>query len=156
MGCKTETCDGFQCNNGNCISNLMTCDNEDDCGDASDESFDTCGALNRYYWSLKLERSLNFLRTCGENEFQCKNNKYCLPNRKLCNAYEEGDYYTDCLDASDEDPDFCASDDFKCPSDLRPVKCSGAQKPPFCISQKWVNDGMKDCSNGVDEEVRNI
>ena len=48
MGCKTETCDGFQCKNGNCISNLMTCDNEDDCGDASDESYDTCGALNRY------------------------------------------------------------------------------------------------------------
>ena len=32
----------FRCSNGNCISPLLTCDGEDNCGDRSDEITDHC------------------------------------------------------------------------------------------------------------------
>ena len=48
------SCDGdeFQCDNGACISDILKCDDDDDCGDKSDE--DGCGMLTpRSYYNNK-------------------------------------------------------------------------------------------------------
>ena len=138
LGCHSATCDGFQCDNGVCLHHTMTCDNEDDCGDGSDESAATCSGRNV---------------TCSDSQFQCRSNKYCISTSKLCNSYKEGDYYADCVDGSDEDAAYCASDEFQCTNEQRPYKCKGATEAPFCVPQAWVNDGMDDCANGFDEQV---
>ena len=61
------------------------------------------------------------------------------------------DHRYDCVDGSDEDPDFCA--EFECSSTIRKFKCIGAKEPPYCIPEYWVNDGMEDCENGYDESA---
>ena len=137
LGCKTQTCDGFTCNNGQCIPIEHTCDNDDDCGDGSDEAILVCG--NR-----KTE-------ACAEDEFACKSNQYCIPTEKVCNAYAVDDFRYDCVDKSDEDPETCSR--YECGDPTRPFKCEGATNPPYCIAVYWVNDGMEDCENGYDESA---
>ncbi|GIY30664.1 very low-density lipoprotein receptor [Caerostris darwini] len=85
----------FQCGNGRCVPITWHCDDDNDCGDNTDES--SCE-----------------LRTCSETEFKCRNSK-CVPVRWLC------DNEDDCGDKSDEDPihcnnKTCAADQFSCGS----------------------------------------
>lgn len=59
-----------RCDNGECISQSLLCDGEDDCGDKSDEIF--CNV------------------TC--KEFRCKNGSKCIAfkyvfHRRMCNWY---------------------------------------------------------------------
>ncbi|KAL5515297.1 hypothetical protein EMCRGX_G000448 [Ephydatia muelleri] len=65
----------FSCNNGNCISSSLTCNNLDDCGDNSDEI--GCGH-------------------CSSYQFQCFNGQ-CVDSTKACNGIPY-----DCTDNSDE------------------------------------------------------
>ncbi|XP_030852501.1 low-density lipoprotein receptor-related protein 8-like [Strongylocentrotus purpuratus] len=71
----------FQCDNNNCIQSIWKCDNEDDCGDNSDET--VCGQL-----------------ACSSAEFECVDSgagnggSTCIPARWRC----DGD--SDCPDAT--------------------------------------------------------
>lgn len=71
----------FQCKSGRCIPLNFRCDQENDCGDHSDEF--ECGNV-----------------TCAASQFACANGR-CIPSMWKC------DSENDCGDGSDEG-DFCA------------------------------------------------
>lgn len=71
----------FQCKSGRCIPQNFRCDQENDCGDHSDEF--ECANV-----------------TCASSQFACENGR-CIPNIWKC------DSENDCGDSSDEG-DFCA------------------------------------------------
>ncbi|XP_055944113.1 low-density lipoprotein receptor-related protein 8-like [Argiope bruennichi] len=150
----------FECGNGRCIPITWHCDEDNDCGDNTDES--SCE-----------------LRTCSETEHKCRNSK-CVPVRWLC------DNEDDCGDKSDEDPKLCqnktcAPDQFSCGSSSGlciPVtwRCDGQQdcadgsdekdecrqitctEEEFtcdnnkCITHRWVCDQDNDCGDFSDEK----
>ena len=121
-------CTDFKCKtSGKCIKSSSTCDGRNDCGngDNSDESLETCPKGICHY----------------ENDFLCKNGN-CIKdknsNPKICN------YYDDCGDCSEEQPDFCRS--ITCPSDR--FRC----RTGLCIPQTRVNNFWNnDCGDWSDE-----
>lgn len=69
--------DYFRCKTGGkCIMNILVCDDEEDCNDASDEK--------------------NCVKQCPPTHFQCESDKSCIKRLFRC----DGD--VDCEDASDE------------------------------------------------------
>ncbi|GFQ69087.1 low-density lipoprotein receptor [Trichonephila clavata] len=150
----------FECGNGRCIPMTWHCDDDNDCGDNTDES--SCE-----------------LRTCSETEFKCQNSK-CVPLRWLC------DNEDDCGDKSDEHPrqcqnKTCAPDQFSCGSTSGlciPItwRCDGQEdcadgldekdechqitctEEEFtcdnnkCITKRWVCDQDNDCGDFSDEK----
>lgn len=154
--CSTSN---FRCANDKCVPISWHCDEDDDCGDNSDES--DCGN-----------------RTCSETEFQCGNGK-CIPSRWQC------DNENDCGDESDENAAMCKNktcspDQFSC-STLEGVcipltwRCDGQEdcidgsdeangchdttctheeyacSNGKCITKRWVCDQDDDCGDGSDE-----
>lgn len=136
----------FKCKkSGKCIYNSYKCDGEVDCGDGDDsDEKESCDTL-----------------TCKPDEFKC-NDYRCIEKSWVCDGAD------DCGDNSDEKnckttaapttlsttstkPKHSASPgelrsainceefSFLCPNDNR------------CIHDKWVCDGMRDCSDGHDE-----
>ncbi|XP_015924680.1 very low-density lipoprotein receptor isoform X1 [Parasteatoda tepidariorum] len=150
----------FQCRSNKCIPISWQCDEENDCGDGSDEL--NCEA-----------------RTCSDTEFRCKTNGRCIPNRWQC------DNEDDCLDNSDEDPEICSNrtclaNQFTClspamcipiswhcdgqedckdgsdeKSDCQQITCSEDEftcSNNKCITKRWVCDQDNDCGDNSDEK----
>lgn len=82
--CQDFQCDQsrkFQCLNNKCIPLWQICNNEDDCGDGSDENNHTLCKR----WPVP----------CFSNQFKCANDK-CISHEQVC------DHNDDCGDLSDE------------------------------------------------------
>uniref|UniRef100_A0A8B9LVB8 Low-density lipoprotein receptor-related protein 2 n=1 Tax=Astyanax mexicanus TaxID=7994 RepID=A0A8B9LVB8_ASTMX len=150
----------FTCMNGHCIRAQWKCDNDDDCGDGSDE----------------LERVCAF-HTCEPTVFTCGNGR-CVPYHYRC------DHYNDCGDNSDEegcvfrpcDPDteftcnngrciareyVCngfnncydngTSDEQNCPERTCQPEHTKCQSTNICIPRSYLCDGDNDCGDMSDE-----
>ncbi|XP_030179601.1 low-density lipoprotein receptor-related protein 2 [Lynx canadensis] len=149
----------FTCLNGHCISEQWKCDNDNDCGDGSDEleivcAFHTCpptaftcdnGRCVQYHYRC------DHYNDCGDNsdeagclfrdcnatsEFTC-NNRRCIPLQFVCNGINN------CHDNDTSDEKNCAThtcnnEEFHCTSGR-------------CIPRHWYCDEEADCPDGSDE-----
>lgn len=111
----------FICDNGNCISRFWKCDEDDDCGDKSDEKF--CSDFQ-----------------CKPNEFQCKNTGQCIVDIWKC------DFEKECEDGSDEDITMCSSLYPNCTQEGM-FQCKNLR----CIDKSNVCDHIDHCRDGSDE-----
>ncbi|XP_059812923.1 sortilin-related receptor [Hypanus sabinus] len=148
----------YACSNGKCISNIWKCDNDDDCGDYSDEKNCPTGACD------------------PSSQFKCRSSGMCIPAAYMCDRED------DCGDNSDEEQctlNSCKSDEFTCANGLcirRSWMCDGDNdcrdwsdeanctenkhtcdasdftcKNGNCIQLGWLCDGDDDCFDGTDE-----
>uniref|UniRef100_A0A8C6QUZ8 Low-density lipoprotein receptor-related protein 2 n=1 Tax=Nannospalax galili TaxID=1026970 RepID=A0A8C6QUZ8_NANGA len=150
----------FTCRNGLCIPETWKCDNDNDCGDGSDELETVCA-----------------FHTCRSTAFTCTNRR-CVPYNYRC------DHYDDCGDNSDEagclfrncnsTTEFtcgngrcipldyvcnglnnCHDNDISDEKNCRTFTCSSSEfqctSSPQCIPQSWYCDNTDDCTDGSDE-----
>ena len=83
--CSNCRDDQFRCANGECIEVFRKCNGDNNCGDGSDETTETCGA--------NCEKM--------EGRFACSDGG-CIPASYKCDGGSP-----DCRDGSDEDPSLC-------------------------------------------------
>ncbi|KAJ8320243.1 hypothetical protein KUTeg_001830 [Tegillarca granosa] len=126
LNCVNTTCKStqFQCNNGRCVPYVWHCDEDDDCGDRSDEPA-YCEWINN---------------TCRPNYIKCAKSGRCIPESWQC----DGDHDCGNHDPSDESPDVCSKQ--TCSATY--FRC----KNSHCIPGRWRCDYDNDCRDGSDEE----
>nr|XP_033774457.1 sortilin-related receptor isoform X1 [Geotrypetes seraphini] len=150
----------YRCSNGNCINNIWQCDNDNDCGDMSDEKncpttmcdpdilfrcqiSGTCIPLaykcdHEDDCGDNSDESHCETHQCGMDEFNC-NSGICIRSSWVC----DGD--NDCRDWSDEAN--CTTISHTC--DTSSFQCLDGH----CIPQRWVCDGDTDCQDSSDEDA---
>ncbi|XP_035378717.1 low-density lipoprotein receptor-related protein 2a isoform X1 [Electrophorus electricus] len=118
----------FTCMNGRCIRAQWKCDNDNDCGDDSDELERVCGSNSDFAFAF---------HTCEPTMFTCGNGR-CVPYHYRC------DHYNDCSDNSDE-----AGCLFRpCDPDTE-FACNNGR----CIAREYVCNGINNCfDNGTSDE----
>ncbi|KAJ8934130.1 hypothetical protein NQ314_013589 [Rhamnusium bicolor] len=159
------TTNEFACRNGRCINRYLRCDDNNNCGDASDE--ENCElhlCKEPRYFRCKNNRCISKSFVCdGENdcedfsdELKCESfkisehvnvnttcekghwqctDKLCIPDDWVCNGQ------ADCLDGSDEG--IGCSTKIDCDG----YKCNNGH----CIPTEWRCDGQNDCHDNTDE-----
>ncbi|XP_029461540.1 low-density lipoprotein receptor-related protein 2 isoform X2 [Rhinatrema bivittatum] len=155
-------CEGgqFTCLNGHCIPERWKCDNDNDCGDGSDELESVCA-----------------FHTCLPTAFTCGNGR-CVPYHYRC------DHYNDCGDNSDEQGclfrtcdssteftcnngrcislgyvcngvnncfDNGTSDERNCPERTCQSGFTKCHSTNICIPRTYLCDGDNDCGDMSDE-----
>ncbi|GAB1290783.1 SCO-spondin [Apodemus speciosus] len=138
--------------NGHCVPLEWLCDNQDDCGDGSDEegcAASVCGEGQmscRSGHCLPLSLVCDGQDDCGDGtdeqgclcphgSLACADGR-CLPPALLCNGHP------DCADAADEE------------SCLGPVSCISGEVACVdgtCVRTIQLCDGVWDCADGADE-----
>ncbi|XP_058520574.1 low-density lipoprotein receptor-related protein 2 [Ochotona princeps] len=150
----------FTCLNGRCIQEQWKCDNDNDCGDNSDElqnvcAFHTCpptaftcanGRCVHYHYRC------DYYNDCGDNsdeagclfrrcndtaEFTCSNGR-CIPQSFVC------DGRNNCHDND-------TSDEKHCPDRTCSPGYTKCQNTNICIPRLYLCDGDNDCGDLSDE-----
>ncbi|KRY71296.1 Low-density lipoprotein receptor-related protein 1B, partial [Trichinella pseudospiralis] len=137
----------FRCRNGLCISQLKTCNNENDCGEWEDEKNCTCQenwkkctetgqCFPASFWCDGIfqcdDKSDELQCECPREKFICQNGA-CMPANVRCNGINE------CGDFSDEFDCECQAEQFRCDKYL----CK-------YFDNDWCN-GKADCIDATDE-----
>ncbi|KAM7316467.1 hypothetical protein ACRRTK_024198 [Alexandromys fortis] len=150
----------FTCLNGRCISPDWKCDNDNDCGDGSDEletvcAFHTCRSTAFTCGNgrcVPYSYRCDYYDDCGDNsdevgclfrscnsttEFTCGNGR-CIPLSRVCNGVDN------CFDNG-------TTDEQNCPPRTCPpthIKCATTN---ICVSRAFLCDGDNDCRDMSDE-----
>lgn len=162
------TCDSstFTCANGKCIDKSFVCDNENDCGDDSDElsctKEDSCSP-GEFSCSLHTHICLpdsarcngtsecphhedeQNCSECHVDEFSCSNKK-CVPREWICDRSD------DCGDNSDESQVLCNHTIPEQGEVNLPCNEGFQCKNGNCIDFSLVCNGEPNCYDGSDEE----